>query len=159
MVLEFFEFFRFQMDKTNFKRLYRGSSNGFGPWYFHKTCDGHSNTITIIETTLGYIFGGFTRACWSSSLEYKFDNNAYIFSFKNKFGKKYFCKVIDASNAILCSPKLGPSFGKYDIYISFNSSNITLLKSYENPFLRMNFNFFCDSDSFRIKEIEVFEVS
>jgi hypothetical protein len=42
------------------KLLYRGSRDGFGASKFHEKCDNESNTLTLIETTKGFIFGGFT---------------------------------------------------------------------------------------------------
>jgi hypothetical protein len=47
--------------------LYRGSRDGFTRSAFHGKCEKHSNTVTIIETTKGYIFGGFTPLVWDSS--------------------------------------------------------------------------------------------
>jgi hypothetical protein len=42
--------------------MYRGSRDGFMAANFHGRCDGRPNTLTIIETTKGYIFGGYTPA-------------------------------------------------------------------------------------------------
>jgi hypothetical protein len=65
--------------------LYRGSRDGFGSNDFHSKCDGHSNTLTIIKAKAsGFIFGGFTTVDWTSSVEYKSDANAFIFSLTNK---------------------------------------------------------------------------
>jgi hypothetical protein len=33
---------------------------------FHRSCDGHANTVTIIEDTDWNIFGGFTPRVWDS---------------------------------------------------------------------------------------------
>jgi hypothetical protein len=58
--------------------LYRGSRDGFAASNFHGKCDGHSNTISLIETTNGYIFGGFTPVAWESptSWTYKLEEFA-----------------------------------------------------------------------------------
>ena len=69
-------------------------------------------TITIIQTIEGCIFGGYTDKAWSSAGEYIKDDNAIIFSLKNKDG--YNCKImkcLDAANAIYCHPGKGPIFG------------------------------------------------
>jgi hypothetical protein len=40
--------------------LWRGSRDGFGAAELHRRCDGCTNTLTLISTTKGNIFGGFT---------------------------------------------------------------------------------------------------
>jgi hypothetical protein len=44
----------------HFDILWRGSCDGFGSKEFHRRCDGHANTLTVILDTKGNIFGGFT---------------------------------------------------------------------------------------------------
>jgi hypothetical protein len=46
--------------------LWRGSRDGFGASDFHSRCDGHANTLTLIEENGGFLFGGFTPAKWDS---------------------------------------------------------------------------------------------
>jgi hypothetical protein len=52
--------------KQQFSLLYRGTRDGFKGPEFHKRCDGHSSTLTIIQDISGNIFGGFTPLEWSS---------------------------------------------------------------------------------------------
>jgi hypothetical protein len=40
--------------------LWRGSRDGFKAQEFHRRCDAHANTLTVILDTEGNIFGGFT---------------------------------------------------------------------------------------------------
>jgi hypothetical protein len=47
--------------------LYRGTEHGFRVSHFHNKCDGKPNTVTIILTTNGFIFGGFTPVAWNSN--------------------------------------------------------------------------------------------
>jgi hypothetical protein len=47
--------------------LYRRLWDGYDASAFHSKCDKRSNTLTIIEITKGYIFGGFTPLAWDSS--------------------------------------------------------------------------------------------
>jgi hypothetical protein len=46
--------------------LWRGSRDGFGARDFHKRCDGHANTLVLIQDTVGNIFGGFTPVEWDT---------------------------------------------------------------------------------------------
>ena len=166
MVLQFLELCKFEIEKECFELLYRGSRDGFEAKHFHSKCNDRPNTITIIETTNGYIFGGFTKSYWSSSFGYFSDPNAFLFSLVSHFSNKTFvCKVRDPSTAIVNSSKLGPSFGKSDIHIDYVHSNFsyggtTQLQSYQLPagITQSNGYYFCDSSSFQIEEIEVFQV-
>jgi hypothetical protein len=45
---------------SRFTLLLRGSRDGFRATDFHRCCDGHANTMTLITDTSGNIFGGFT---------------------------------------------------------------------------------------------------
>jgi hypothetical protein len=52
--------------RKQFPLLWRGGCNGFRAHNFHDRCDGHVNTLTLIEDTNGNIFGGFTLVNWES---------------------------------------------------------------------------------------------
>jgi hypothetical protein len=65
--------------------LYRGSRDGFGSSVFHRLCDGHSNTVTLIASTNDCIFGGYTPLTWSSRNAYVSDPSlrSFVFTIKN----------------------------------------------------------------------------
>jgi hypothetical protein len=65
--------------------LYRGTRDGFGSADFHTKCDKQSNTVTIILTTNGSIFGGFTPIAWDSRSGTKTDDTekSFLLSLKN----------------------------------------------------------------------------
>lgn len=46
--------------KLNATRLYKATSNGFAAANFHSLCDKKGPTLTLIKTTAGHTFGGFT---------------------------------------------------------------------------------------------------
>ena len=51
----------------NFKELkliFRGSRDGFSAGAFHDHCNNIRPTITYVEDTRGYIFGGYTSVTW-----------------------------------------------------------------------------------------------
>lgn len=116
---------------------YRASRDGFGAHCFHSRCDGIPNTLTIIKSTNGNIFGGFAEQEWSkeSKNESATDCKAFIFSLINKENKpfKANCSKNKEKSAILCSRSNGPVFGysppvgkikihRYDIFISSDSN-------------------------------------
>jgi hypothetical protein len=118
--------------------IYRASRNGFEASSFHSKCDNKPNTLVIIKSENGNVFGGYTEQSWFSigsenkSLN-KSDPNSFIFSFINKDNKSIKIKGSE-NNGISCNINAGPIFGhisgKRDIRI-FNNSNINAT-SYSN---------------------------
>jgi hypothetical protein len=54
-----------EFSRKRFKLLWRGSRDGCGASEFHRRCDGHASTLTVILEREGNIFGGFTPAKWN----------------------------------------------------------------------------------------------
>jgi hypothetical protein len=148
--------------------LYRGSRDGFAASNYHSKCDGYSNTISLIETTKGYIFGGFTPVAWeSSSWIFKPDSTqrSFLFTVKNPRGtegRKF--PLTDSANAIYCYSHYGPIFGNnHDLIVcdgcdSSTSNFITLGGSYQNDTGLDGKTVFTGEYNFCVKEIEVFSI-
>jgi hypothetical protein len=154
--------------QKQWKLLYRGADDGFQSSDFHRKCDSHSNTITIILTTKGFIFDGFTPVAWDSSNARKPDSTqtSFLFSLKNPHtseAKKFPLK--SSSNAIGCHSSYGPSFaGNRDmvVYDRCNEStdNFTNLGgAYVNDTGIDGEKVFTGERYFTVKEIEVFSIS
>jgi hypothetical protein len=151
------------------KLLYRGSRDGFSSSDFHKKCDGQSDTITIIQTTKDFIFGGYTPLSWDSTSGYKADSShrSFIFTITNphNFGPCKFALKPDRSQyAICCSSSHGPRFGGgCTIYMCTNftasNGNYTNLYDYVNDTGLGNTNVFTGEQHFTVKGIEVFALT
>lgn len=103
---------------TKWTLKYRASRDGFAAKDFHDKCDGISNTLTVIKTTKGYIFGGFTTKTWQSNGGYVTDPNAFLFSLINKDSKPFKVLCSDGGkHAINCDSCFGPCFGGNDKFI------------------------------------------
>jgi len=51
--------------KTSEPRLlYRASRDGWGASDFHRMCDDKGATVTVVKSSDGYIFGGYTDVAW-----------------------------------------------------------------------------------------------
>jgi hypothetical protein len=148
--------------------LYRGSRDGFESSNFHSKCDGESNTITIILTTKGFIFGGFTPIAWDLNGGHKSDSSqkSFVFSVKNPHNneeKKFPLK--NSQYAIYCYYAHGPCFGgTTDLYVASgcdrNTSSQTYLGNYYANDTGIAGNQLCTGEQyFTVKEIEVFAVS
>lgn len=153
------------------KLAYRASEDGFSAVDFHRKCDNLPNTLTIIKSDKGYIFGGFTSSLWNK-VPYGFvrDKNAFIFSLLNKDHMPIKIKVREGSEeyAIVGNERFGPMFGgDIDLVIydnsNMNSASFSDLGSvYPNPFLNSKTSskekgFLAGSRNFRVIEIEVFQ--
>jgi hypothetical protein len=85
---------------------------------FHRACDGKANTLVIVRSKEGNIFGGFAVPAWGSSSPgdayWKSDPTklTFIFVLKNTFGDPptRFPKK-DNGHAIFCWGDYGPVFG------------------------------------------------
>jgi hypothetical protein len=81
---------------------------------FHDPCDGKANTLVIVRSKEGNIFGGFAVPAWDSSCSWKPDSTklTFIFVLKNTFGDPptRFPKE-DNECAICCYRAHGPAFG------------------------------------------------
>jgi hypothetical protein len=53
--------------KKDWKLIYRGTVDGFSSYNFHSKCDNQGATIIVIESSNGYIFGGYNNDSWASS--------------------------------------------------------------------------------------------
>jgi hypothetical protein len=161
-----------------FTLLWRGSRDGFGARDFHGRCDGHANTLVLILDMEGNIFGGFTPVEWESrewNGKYRSENSctkadpslkSFLFTLKNPHNipaRKFALKADKKDEAIYCWSLLGPDFR--DIGVSGNCNANT--NSYTYHFGRSYANdtgldgntFFTGATYFKVKEIEVFEIT
>jgi hypothetical protein len=156
-----------EFEKKRWILQYRGTRDGFRSSNFHTKCDGRVNTITLIETTKGYIFGGFAKIAWDSSNSYKRDDSreSFLFTIRNPHNlsaQKF--ALSDPSYAIYCYSSCGPSFGATnDIYVADSSNANT--NSYSNLGVRYvndtginGTQVFTGERNFTVKEIEVFTI-
>ena len=90
----------------NSELLYRKSRDGSTPNDFHNKCDNKGITITFIETTKGYKFGGYTELQWDKSGG-KTDKSTFIFSINKN--QKFTSR--NNNNSIYCHSSEGPRFG------------------------------------------------
>ena len=144
--------------------IYRASRDGFEAAKFHSKCDNKPNTLIVIKSTNGNIFGGYTEQSWSGS-GFKTDSNAFIFSLINLDNKPKKIKW-SRNQAIGCSTSHGPIFGAgHDLFISDKSNTISsslsnLCNSYIHPEYEYKSNgaksFLAGSYNFQVSDIEVY---
>jgi hypothetical protein len=155
--------------ENNWGLVYRASRDGFGSLDFHLKCDKKSPTLTIVKAKhSGYIFGGYTDACWEGDEIQKFDRNAFIFSLTNKENSA--CKMNSTNyvKSIFCANEAGPAFGSGEIHITTNSNISNTFESfsdlgdvYKHPLYDYGTfeakSFLAGTYFFQLTEIEVYQ--
>ena len=144
------------------KTLYRASRDGFLASSFHSKCDNKGATLTLIKSSNGNIFGGFTKANWNGN-SWIIDSNAFLFSLINQYDYpiKLNIKSDKVAYAINANPSYGPYFGDApDLYIADQSNSNTnsfsqLGGTYDLP---QNFAFLAGTPYFSTLEIEVYQI-
>ena len=66
------------VNQRNIKLLFRASEHDFSGKKFHEICDDHGNTLTIVESNFGNIFGGYTYHRMANSIQIN-KNHFYIY--------------------------------------------------------------------------------
>ena len=143
--------------KIKYTLLYRASRDGDSAEIFHKLCDEKGPTLTLIETTEGFKFGGFTEVNWTSPTGPSYRQGKNIFIFSLDLQKKYPARGGQAE--IYCRKNNGPSFGfGPDIRIedncfTKNSSNFSPISFSDMEIM----DEFCGGENrFLVKDIEVY---
>jgi hypothetical protein len=154
----------------NFKILWRGSRDGFSAKEFHRRCDGHSNTLTVILDTKGNIFGGFTSVEWKSPTVSRTKGDAseksFLFMLKNPHNipaRRFALKSERKHEAIYCDSKRGPCFVNLGVHDDCNTHSRNYVGNWSESYikdtkLRPDL-FFTGSGQFQVKEIEIFEIA
>ena len=127
------------LNNKNFstKLIFRKTRDGSTTNDFHNKCDNQGITITFIETTKGYKFGGYTELQWEKKECSKKDSSTFIFSLNNK--QKYTPR--NNNSTIYCHPNYCPWFGSDsnpEIYLDSKTLNNGL--SFDNSNYNKFFN-------------------
>ena len=138
--------------------LFDSSFNGDSAYEFHKRCDLKYNTISIIETTSGHRFGGYTSECFESPNEYfdKKDNLSFVFS----LDKMKIYDVIKGKYAISCDKNYGPYFRDdhiciVDEFLTKESGTCIKGKGFNTT---KNYELNSGKKYFTIKRLQVFQI-
>ena len=87
--------------------LYRNTRDGGSANDYHSKCDGHKNLLTLVKTTDGKKFGGFSSLQLDINNHNLIDETAFIFSLDKK--QNYY--IQKGKKAVCFIEKMGPIFG------------------------------------------------
>ncbi|CAF3155587.1 unnamed protein product [Rotaria sp. Silwood2] len=144
--------------------IYKATRDGFSSTDFYRCCDRKGATLTVIQSSSGHLFGGYTSANWESHEDWKWpvDMDAFLFTLINPhkiLPTKYQINA-EGRNAIGCKETMGPTFGLWDIctYSDSNQngrSNIMFPSDYIDSTGKGRLTF-TGSHYFKTVEIEVY---
>ena len=162
-----FNYIRQNDNSFNFnsiKLLYRGSRDGDKTKTCHELCDNKQNVLIMMHSDSGFIFGGYSKIGFQtvqdkSSIEYKIDNNSFLFSVNLK---KIYPVIKDKKSICYARDINGLCF--YNSLVFFdnfmNESKIIIsdkIKKHFNGF-ENNYEMNGGQDKFKFTEIEVFQL-
>ncbi len=150
--------------------IYRASQDGFEAANFHFKCDNKPNTLVVIKSENGNVFGGYTEQSWhyETGGSSKNDPKSFIFSLTNNENNPL--KIKWSKNiAILCDNTWGPKFGgskgvASDIFITDKSNTNLCHSNLGTSFVHPDYvcgsneakSFLAGSNIFKVSEIEVY---
>ncbi|CAF3335688.1 unnamed protein product [Rotaria socialis] len=105
---------------------YKATRDGFSSTDFYRCCDSKGPTLTVIQSSSGHLFGGFSLTNWKSHDNWQWltDKDAFLFTLINPhkiLPTKYQINA-KGQNAIGCKANMGPTFGLWDICVYSNSN-------------------------------------
>ena len=149
-----------------FKLLYRATQDGNNVQTFHNKCDNILGTLTIVQTTKGMRFGGYTEQNWyksdkSNRIQRK-DSKGVCFCFSLDLFKIY--NFNDNKNySIRCFYNYGPYFGATFFRIQSNNGLLYGYTDYTTSFeffgkIDNDYEFNNGQQEFSVIEMEVFQI-
>jgi hypothetical protein len=147
--------------------IYRASRDGRMAHAFHSKCDNRAKTLTVIKSTYGDIFGGYTEQMWDTSKKFKKDPNAFIFSLVNRIAKGplLFKKEMIKDLGIYGEANYGPIFLRHYSGTTLNSNESDILISFSDKksisYLNIDKKLGCtlaSSINFSFIELEIFQM-
>ncbi len=156
-------------ETKKFPLLWRATRDGFQAAKFHSLCDGKANTLTVIKSTTGYIFGGYASLAWDSSSGHRNDPTAFMFTLTNPSNTPLKIQQISptSSYSVYSGSSDGPCFGGgRDLRVADMSNtydNYCSLLSYKLPngltgLAGGKWIYGGTTDYFKATEVEVFLV-
>jgi len=151
------------LGQKQFKLIYKATRDGLNATNFHQKCNNQGETLTVFQSSDGYLFGGYTPISWTSRGSHAFDQRTFIFTLTNP----YYIQPTKFPNS---GPNHNNTYSIYDVasyFPTFGGGNDISCQgntcSFNFPWAFSDStgrgsNIFTGSNSCQVKEIEVFLV-
>ena len=128
-------------------------------------CDDVPNTICVIESNHGNVFGGFTTLPWKSDVgRYHVDEEAFVYIVRKK--KKALKKAImylqytSSQHSVVHNKYMGPVFGYgHDIYIRNKADQVADNSCRNHTYQCSYAGELAGEEKFKVINYEVFQIS
>jgi hypothetical protein len=153
--------------KSDWKLSWRGSRDGFGASTFHSMCDNKGESVTVIKTPEGHLFGGYASVSWditnNKRNRYQVGPGSFLFTISNphKISPTKYSLKDPGQNAMGHFSTYGPMFGSgADIRVDDGCNEkgknaIGFPTSYKDT-TGKGYHTFTGTSFFTVEEVEVF---
>ena len=107
--------------KVTFALLWKGSRDGFTASAFHARCNGRGPTLTVVASTNGNLFGGYTSLNWGAYGTYAYDSTAFLYSLTHKVK----CAQKDTTTLSMTTQRMG----RHSAVDTISSSTIIAIRA------------------------------
>ncbi|CAF1087109.1 unnamed protein product [Didymodactylos carnosus] len=152
--------------KQRWKLIYQASRDGFGVKDFHSRCDDQGETMIVIRSENGYLFGASNRVPWRSEGGWIEDESSFLFTLTNPHTippTKYHIHPHESAYSMYHRADCGPLFGRgHDLWVSHRSNeNSKSCTRFPRSFMDTTgkgMKTFTGDKHFRTSDIEVFRL-
>jgi TLD len=137
--------------------LYRGSRDGIEPSDFHSRCDGMCNTVCVVESSAGYVFGGYAEGAWMSSENDLQTKKSFLFSLNGLGAPEKFPRKLSSQQSKILNREQYLFFFGIDLTVAGKDETVSRLGTMYSSNSREK-AYLAGDEKFLVKEIEVYQI-
>jgi TLD len=137
--------------------LYRGSRDGIEPSDFHSRCDGMCNTVCVVESSAGYVFGGYAEGAWMSCENDLQTKKSFLFSLNGLGAPEKFPRKLSSQQSKILNRDQYLFFFGIDLTVAGNDKTVSRLGTMYSSNSREK-AYLAGDEKFLVKEIEVYQI-
>jgi hypothetical protein len=160
------------IEEKKVRLLYRGTRDGFTCSNCHPLVKGHSNLVVVVESTGGWIFGGYAHCKWPESDDtWSGDpsQKSFLFTLKNPHNsppRRFAMESTRKDHVLACSSAYLVWIGSVgaiglmpdcNAYSTSHNRGFGPGRTFVNDSGHEGNTFFTGSETYTVKEVEIFE--
>jgi hypothetical protein len=157
------QFYSKEKKSVQWVKVFDSKTDSLSYTTFHSKCDNVGPTMSIMKSSQGNIFGGFTEKSWSGSGNYQTDPKAFLFSLVNSHKKPCKLRSTSDSYSVYAYSTYGPTFGGgHNLCVNFSSNYCSSYASYVMEDTSLGFSYdtslLAGSSNFTLSDMEVYAI-
>lgn len=137
--------------------LYRGSRDGIEPSDFHSRCDGMCNTVCVVESSAGYVFGGYAEGAWMSCENDLETKKSFLFSLNGLGEPEKFPRKLSSQQPKMLNRDQYLFFFGIDLTVAGKDKTVSRVGTMYSSNSREKV-YLAGDEKFLVKEIEVYQI-